>query len=678
MAVLQMQKVSICALKKDRKAILEKIQSMGVMEISRFESEEEGFQTVNTQEDRSAFEKNAALADTALNILQEYVPEKVSMFASLEGKDLIEKSKYLETAHREKEVLDMAAQVVKLHKQTAECKANVQKLENQIEALCPWMNLDIPGDFQGTETAAVLIGSMSGSLTLEDIYSLILEQAPEVSGVDISILSSERDTVYLAVVCLKKDVEKVEEILRQSGFARPSQSMSKIPAREKEDLQQQITVLQQEMEECGNKIASYASEREKFKLISDYFRARAEKYQILGQLPQSKKTFLAEGYVPAKAVPALEKALNADFDLSFETEEIPEEEEMPVLLENNGFSESVEGVLESYGLPKKGEIDPTMLMSFFYVFFFGLMLSDAAYGLVMFLGCFVILKKFPRMEQSLKKSIKMFMYCGVSTLIWGILFGGYFGDAIDVVARTFFHVEVPEGGLVKALWFVPLNEPMRMLMYSMAFGLIHLFVGLGIKGYMLLRDKKVLDFFCDVVLWYVFLIGLLLLLLPSSIFASIAQVDPSIFPPFVGSAGKILAIAGALGLLFMSGRSSKNFGLRLALGAYDIYNVTGWLSDVLSYSRLLALGLATGVIASVINQMGSMRGDGVLGVVVFLVVFVFGHTFNMAINILGAYVHTNRLQFVEFFGKFYEGGGKAFHPFKFNTKYVDIKEEKSL
>lgn len=148
MAVLQMQKVSICALKKDRKAILEKIQSMGVMEISRFESEEEGFQTVNTQEDRSAFEKNAALADTALNILQEYVPEKVSMFASLEGKDLIEKSKYLETAHREKEVLDMAAQVVKLHKQTAECKANVQKLENQIEALRPWMNLDIPGDFQ--------------------------------------------------------------------------------------------------------------------------------------------------------------------------------------------------------------------------------------------------------------------------------------------------------------------------------------------------------------------------------------------------------------------------------------------------------------------------------------------------------------------------------------------------
>lgn len=678
MAVLQMQKVSICALKKDRKAILEKIQSMGVMEVSRLESQEEGFQTVNTQEERSVFEKNAALADTALNILQEYVPEKVSMFASLEGRSLIEKSKYLETAQKEKEILDAAAQVARLHKQTAECKAGIQKLENQIEALTPWLKLDIPVDFKGTRTTAVLIGSMAGTMVLEEIYSLILEQAPEVEGVDISILSSERDAVYLAVLCLKKDMAKVEEVLRQNGFAKPSQNMSKIPSREKEELQQQIEALHQEMEECRKEIVSHASERENFKLISDYFRARAEKYEVLGQLPQSEKTFVLNGYVPAKSLEVFEKTLTENFVLSLESMDVPEDEEMPVLLSNNGFSESVEGVLESYGLPKRGEVDPTTVMSFFYVFLFGLMLSDAAYGLIMFLGCFIVLKKFPRMEQSLKKAIKMFMYCGISTLIWGVLFGGYFGDAIDVVARTFFHVEVPEGGLVKALWFVPLNDPMRMLMYSMAFGLIHLFTGLGMKGYMLLKEKKVLDFFCDVVLWYVFLIGLILMLLPSPIFASISQLSPDTFPAFVGTAGKVLAIAGALGLLFMSGRSSKNFGLRLALGAYDLYNVTGWLSDVLSYSRLLALGLATGVIASVINQMGSMVGDGVFGAIVFILVFIIGHAMNMAINILGAYVHTNRLQFVEFFGKFYEGGGKPFNPFKLNTKYVDIKEEMNL
>ena len=208
----------------------------------------------------------------------------------------------------------------------------------------------------------------------------------------------------------------------------------------------------------------------------------------------------------------------------------------------------------------------------------------------------------------------------------------------------------------------------------MLFGVIHLFVGLGLKGYMYLKDKKYMDFFCDIVLWYMLLVGLLIMLLPSELFASIAQTA-IVFPPAVNALGKWLAILGALGILLMSGRGRKNFGLRIALGAYDLYNISGWLSDVLSYSRLLALGLATGVIASVINQMGSMGGKSITGVIIFVIAFIIGHLFNMAINLLGAYVHTNRLQFVEFFGKFYEGGGRAFHPFKENTKYADIEEE---
>ena len=176
--------------------------------------------------------------------------------------------------------------------------------------------------------------------------------------------------------------------------------------------------------------------------------------------------------------------------------------------------------------------------------------------------------------------------------------------------------------------------------------------------------------------WYQFLIGLILMLLPTEIFHSISQMDFN-FGPGLNMAAKVMAIAGALIILVMSGRrKKKKIGLRLALGAYDLYNITGWLSDVLSYSRLLALGLATGVIASVVNQMGSMLGKSVFGVILFIVVFIVGHAMNLAINLLGAYVHTNRLQFVEFFGKFYEGGGKPFEPFHAETKYVDIKEEK--
>lgn len=189
------------------------------------------------------------------------------------------------------------------------------------------------------------------------------------------------------------------------------------------------------------------------------------------------------------------------------------------------------------------------------------MLSDAAYGAIVAIACFVALKKYPRMSASMHKSLKLFFFCGLSTIVWGILFSGYFGDAVDVIGRTFFGVDVT----VPPLWFAPLNNPMKLLIYSMAFGLVHLFVGLGIKGYMQIKDKQYLDFFCDVVLWYIFLIGLILMLIPSDIFASIAQMTV-VFPPALNTLAKVLAIIGAVGLLLMSGGPAKIrcFGSRLA------------------------------------------------------------------------------------------------------------------
>ncbi len=191
---------------------------------------------------------------------------------------------------------------------------------------------------------------------------------------------------------------------------------------------------------------------------------------------------------------------------------------------------------------------------------------------------------------------------------------------------------------------------------------------------MMIKDGRYLDCLYDVGFWFALLIGLLLLLIPSELFASIAG-QTFIFPAFVNVLAKVLTIIGLVGIILMSGRRKKNPALRIALGLYDIYGITSWLSDVLSYSRLLALGLATGVIAQVVNSMASMMGDGILGAIFFIVVFIIGHTLNLAINLLGAYVHTNRLQYVEFFGKFYEGGGRKFEPFAVHTKYYKIKED---
>lgn len=670
MAVLQMQKLSICALKKDRKAILELLQASGVMEIAHTSEEDSVFKKSDTIPSRQMFEKNALTADQALDILQEYVPEKKSLLSSLEGKALMEAEQFENVKENAQGVLGDAKKILAFNKQIAEHKAGITKLETQIESLVPWMNLDVPMRCSGTQKTAVLIGAISGEVTLEQIYQAAAEKAPEIAGLDIELVGSDKDQTCIAAVCLTRDEGRLEEALRTIGFARPSQMISEVPAVYVNELREEIVTLNKEIETTAYKLKSYEGSRENLRMLSDYFRIRAQKYEALGELQQSAKTFIMNGYVPKRDVKALEDKLSKDYLLAFTAEDIPEDEDAPVLLKNSDFTASAEGVTSSFGLPAKGELDPTSIMSFCYIFLFGLMLSDAAYGLIVFGACFFALKRYPRMDGGMRKALSLFMYCGVSTLFWGVMFGGYFGDAVNVISKTFFNHEIG----IPAVWFVPLNDPMRMLLYSMIFGVIHLYLGLGIKGYTLIHAKKYLDFFCDVVLWYLMLTGLILILIPTELFGSIVQIQV-VFPAAVGALAKAMAIIGAAGIFLMSGRSSKNPGLRLALGAYDLYNITGWLSDVLSYSRLLALGLATGVIASVINQMGSMMGNGIFGIIMFTIVFIFGHLFNLAINLLGAYVHTCRLQYVEFFGKFYEGGGREFVPFKQNTKYVDIKEE---
>lgn len=673
MSVLQMQRINICALKKSRKAILERLQEMGAVEIDIRLEDDSGFEKQDVSQTRTTSDRMARTADRALEILQQYVPEKTGMLDSLAGKPLIEREVFEEVVRCQDDCIGKAEQIIQLDKQVAEYKAKVQSLRNQMESLIPWMGLNVPVNYSGTRKTAVFIGTLAGKMNLEDVLILLSKFAPEIDAVDAEIICQDKDFTYLAVICLRKDASVIEDALRAGGFAKPAHVFDKIPAQCKEDLTKQMERSLQEIEVLKTEIDSFADERKNLRMISDYYRLRAERYEVLGKIPQTKNTFALSGYIPEKDAEQIAQELTEKYGAAVELENIPEEEESPVLLKNNGFAEAGEGVLTSFGLPAKGEIDPTTIMTVFYVFLFGLMLADVAYGLIVAVACGVVLKKYPRMDRNLRKSLKLFFWCGLSTLFWGIMFGGYFGDAVNVVSRTFFGHEVS----IPALWFVPLNEPMRMLLWSLIFGMIHMYTGLALKAYTCIRNKRYLDAVYDVGFWFLLLTGLILMLVPSDIFTSMFQLSIA-FPAWVGTAAKVMAVIGAAGLLLMSGRAKKNkWGIRIALGAYDLYNITGWLSDALSYSRLLALGLATGVIASVFNQMGSMFGGGIVGAVIFIVVFVIGHVFNLAINLLGAYVHTCRLQYVEFFGKFYEGGGRLFDPFRSNTKYVDIKEEKT-
>ncbi len=607
MAVVEMQKISISAHRSNRKAILETLQKLEVIQVVEADLDETGLRHKNTADARATFEKNADLADQALAILDKYVPEKQGMLSGLAGKELIDDASFDKVVESQQDCMAVARKIVRNEKEISECSGNILKNENQKESLVPWMNLDVPMSFTGTDKTAAFIGSVQGVCDEAQVYALIKEKTEGIEELSVTVLSSESDMTNIFVLCLKEAREKVESALRSLGFAKPPQAVLGVPKKVAEDLDRDTEKQKTEIERLKKGIEEYAGSREDLRVVSDYYRTRAEKYRLLGTIPQTRKAFFIEGWVPKESAEAVAKLLTEKYGAVVDYEEKKEGETEPTLLRNNKFSRNYEPVLASYGLPQHGKVDPTTIMSFFYMFFFGMMLSDAGYGLLMVIGCGIALLKFPRMAQGMRKMLTMFFWCGVSTVFWGIMFGGFFGDVIDVVAKTFFGYTGDK--IVKPLWFDPLTSPMRLLIWCMLFGIIHLFFGLGIKGYQYLKDGDIVGFVSDIIAWYAFLIGLILMLLPTDLFANIAQMQFN-FPPFVAPLAKGLAIGGMVVILLMSGRANKNWGLRIALGAYDIYGVTGWLSDALSYSRLLALGLATGVIASVINTMAAMVGEG--------------------------------------------------------------------
>ncbi len=672
MAIVKMQKLSICANKKNRKAILEALQNLGIVEVFTDGIEDDELHKTDTSSARAKYEKRAESYDRVLKLLSIYAPEK-SKGGLFGGLEQVSRDEVVRIARNRRKLNEDTVEILRDEKEISECMGMIVKDRNLIESLVPWQKLDVPMNTTGTKLSQVFIGTVPHSATNETLFAAAAKDLPEPVAISTEVFSAANEQTCVSVVCLKKDAAKVEENLRAIGFARPSQLTDGIPSATTIELEKDIEEQEKRIESLKADIASYSGKRGDYRIAADYYRSRAQKYKLLGTIPQSQSAFFVEGWIPEDKADRVAKLLTEEYGAVVEKEEVREDETEPTVLRNNRFSQAAEGVLASYGLPQHGHVDPTFIMSIFYVIFFGMMLSDAGYGIVMFVACAILLKKNPHMAAGTKKMLQLFFWCGISTTFWGIMYGGFFGDAINTIATTFFGYT--GDGVLKAVWFEPLADPMRLLVWCMLFGVIHLFVGLGIKGYEVLKSGDIVGFISDILAWYAFLMGLILMLVPSDLFASIAGMEFH-FPAFVGPLAKGLAIGGLIVILLMSGRRRKNWALRIALGAYDIYGVTGWLSDVLSYSRLLALGLATGVIGNVINMMASMFGGGVIGAILFIVIFLLGHTLNIGINALGAYVHTNRLQYVEFFGKFYEAGGRPFIPFQNANKYVEVKEER--
>ena len=670
MAVLAMKKVNICALKKDRKSILETLQRIGIVEVSNLDFEQKFFCKIDTMNMRSVFEKNSLITKEALEIIEKYAPEEASFFSGVCVPKEISKKEYYRFANGIEETMPVANEIVNLYRSINDKNAKITQINKQVELLIDWEKLDVPMNFASTKRTKAFIGTLPQNLDDLNLRELLSELLPDEDRYDLKILNKNDNQIFVFVLCHISVAEKIFEALRTLGFAWPIYITDEVPKIKINSFLEQINELEEQVKFDIEKIKSFKVKRDAIKFIADYYDIRSQKYEIISKLLHTKNVFLLSGFVPEKYAKKLERFLLSKFNITIEFDDPGKEDEIPVVLQNNGFSSPVEGVLESYSLPGKGDVDPTSVMAIFYYFLFGMMLSDAAYGLIIVAACSFVLLKYKNLKLGLKKALKMFLFCGISTTFWGFLFGSFFGDAIEVISTTFFNKPI----IFPALWFVPLNEPMRMLAFSFGVGLAHIFTGLFLQLYELVRDKKFSYAFYDVVSWY-FLIGGLVVYMLSVPMITEMLVTNFILPQFVGEIGLSFAGIGALLILFTAGRESKNPFKRFLKGVYGLYGVTGYLSDVLSYSRLLALGLATGVIAQVFNKMGTMAGNGPFGLILFLIVFLVGHTMNIAINLLGAYVHTNRLQFVEFFGKFYEGGGRKFSPFFADTKYYKIKED---
>lgn len=675
MAVLPMSKVSIIGLRKDRKRILETIQRMGVLEVRTFSGAENGFENTDTSASQARFSKARNDARQALEILESYHSEQKSLFASFEGLEGLSVGEFEKKLEKRDEILVSATDIVKWQKEISDMQGEIIKLSAGIESITPWKALSVPLSFSGTKRTAAFLGSFSEIGSGDDVEKFFGECCEKKQEEELKdavhfevIYESDTQTCIMAL-CPKALAEKTESVLRYMGLTAPAVVSDALPLEKIRENEEKIENARKLIEENKKKIAEMEYLREDLKFVVDYFTMRIDKYKVIEQVGQSRNVFVLTGYAPQKDIPRLETELAEKIGVAFEYEDA-EGDDVPVLLKNNGFAAPLEGVLETFSLPGKGELDPTAAMAVFYYFLFGLMLSDAAYGILMVLICAFALWKFPKMKDGLRKSMKMYLYCGISTTFWGIMFGGYFGDAVSVVAKTFFNSDFT----IPPLWFSPLDEPMRMLMFSLLVGIIHLFAGLGMKFYSLVKTKQYKDAVYDVIFWYLLVGGAIVFLLSMKMFVDMASLS-FILPPIAGKIATVAMIIGAVGIALTGGRSSKNPFKRLAKGLYELYNVTGYLSDILSYSRLLALGLATGVIANVFNKMGSMFGGGAVGAIAFALVFIIGHTLNIGINLLGAYVHTNRLQFVEFFGKFYEGGGEKYSPFRANTGYFEIENE---
>ncbi len=656
-----MKTVRIIALRKDRKRLLEHLQDSALVQVTKSsETAAEGFERFDTSAQLKQFERNAELTEQALKILARVAPEKKGMLDSFKGRREVDPDEIGRIAADSAKIIGICQKIVKLNKQRADYAAEQVRIRTSLAQLEPWKKLDIPLNTKDTPTTAVLIGTLPKMFDGTLLSEALAKECPELVF-EYEILYTSANMTCLVLFTPKKQREEAERALRTIGFSQPLNPTSRTPAVKMQRQQQKSEETVQKDEEARKEIAALAEYRQAICETQDYFVLRSEKYKVLADLDQTKHVFVLNGYVPEEDCAKLETLCGKAAPCVVEFGEA--DEDAPVKLKNSRFAEPAQSIVTMYSTPSHEDIDPTPILAFFFYFFFGMMFSDAGYGLLMIIATAIAIKVF-KPDKRMYNNLKLFQYCGVATVFWGLVFGSIFGDAPAMFYKMFTGNEITMKALLPWPTLDTQKDALMIMILSIALGMVHIIVGMGCKFYVCLKRKEYAKAFFDTGLWILLLIGAAVLAVGMATNAVVLYI------------GTGIAVAAAIGLVLTQGREKKGFFGKLLGGVASLYDITSYISDLLSYSRLLALGLTTGVMAQVFNMLSNLFGTSPVGILFMAVIFIVGHAITIGLNALGSYVHTMRLQYVEMFSKFYEGGGRPFQPFSTKSKYFRTKGSK--
>lgn len=661
MAIAEMSRIRLYGLSSERALIMAELMHFGAIQIEDAHSgiDEEphssssklpGIVRLDTRAEVQGSDSLLVSLAAALDALAKNAPQKKMLFQS--RRTMSREILHGTLTACESTMKDVNA-ILALEAKIDSLKSEESRIRGKLDFIAPWRGIGIDLSVEATKHTRLQAGVMPVNQSLDELKDALSVASPSAILIRQALT---REASYCYVIWHHADEAEVQKVLKENGWNRISfRDLPGDPDVTAMSLNERMVEIAGEKSAFASAIKDLAGARTGIENLYDAIQMEREHHKANTQLVHTEKTFSLHGWIPADQYDPLERKLTGSFICQLEQDAVRPEDEVPVFVRSNAITEAIQPVMNMYGTPSPKEIDPNFLTLPFFAIFFGIIISDAGYGLILVLGAAFVLLRF-KLEDPVRRFAKLILISGFATIFWGIMFGGFFG-----IAQVSQH----------ALWFNPGGEQGTeiLMIWCLVLGVIHLFTGIGLKAANLIRRKAYGDALFDAFFPLVMFTGFGMTVLPN-----VPGLDPAMTAQVSAIGLPVLAVGAALTVL-TAGRKNKSIVGKIFGGLPKLYDIIGFLGDVLSYMRLLALCLAGIILAGLVNGLAGDLEGLVVRVIGGTVLLLFGHGINFAMGVLGAFVHSCRLQYLEFFSKFLEGGGKPFRPFGPHTKYIVVKQE---